>query len=401
MKAGNKVEDETTRKRMDRLLAQLIGENPLYGVILNLLCKNEDNSIPTAGVRAISSTNVELVYNKEFIDKLNDEAVIAVLKHEMFHVLFGHIYMKMSMCVNVAADIAINQHIYPTDKGKIRSVLPECMTHDHPMFKPPMPENLALEEYYALLKQKNMFKELVICGKNLKDILDKISKSHQGWGGKELEGIKAKITEAVKKAIRENSWGNMPGDVVERIKAAYNDEINWRSYIRMFTTSIISIKRKNSRRCWNKKFGDVFPGKQRQKAARILTALDVSGSMSSEDLKICAGSMDNLIDTMGVEVDFCQFDTQVSSYSKKYTKRDSVDIKGRGGTDPQCVFDMIKKKNMDYDGVIIFTDGQFGAINTNGMPRILWVFTPGTFNKDVPGAKTAFKRGMNDIGKDD
>ncbi len=431
---------ESPRKKVDRLLAAIITESPIYGIVLNMLYKMEDVSIPTAGVRATSTTQAELVYNPNFIGDMNDEQVKAVIKHELFHVLFGHIYYKCNPAVNIPADIVVNQFIYPGDIDKILTIFPHIIgvmdisknepvkidgitnkffdedvakklvkkiekenssyraTHNiisvyYNSYDPPLPKNLSLEEYWMLM-QKRGYIQKILCS-----IGELIIASHKGWGSKELEGIKAKITEEVKNAIKENRWGDLSGDVIERIKAAYNDDINWKSFIRMFTTSIISIKRFNSRRVWNKKFGDLFPGKKREKVANLLCCIDVSGSMSAEDIKYCVGSIDNLVDTMGIDVTFCQFDTMIKSLEKKYKKHNDVDIKGRGGTDPNCVFDMIRKQHLDYDGIIIFTDGQFGDTNCNNMPRLLWIFVRGSWNDKVPGAKVVFKRGATDYAK--
>ena len=109
---------------------------------------------------------------------------------------------------------------------------------------------------------------------------------------------------------------------------------------------------------------------------RLLVAVDVSGSMSNEDIRL-GFSLVNRFFKYGIEhIDALAFDTQVQgeALTLKRARREVV-VTGRGGTDFNAVMDYVDS-HPGYDGVIIFTDGIAPVPRPPRVQRIplLWVF---------------------------
>ncbi len=107
----------------------------------------------------------------------------------------------------------------------------------------------------------------------------------------------------------------------------------------------------------------------------LLVAVDVSGSISTKMLQKFY-SVINRFFKYGIEsIDTVQFDTVLREIVP--LKKASVEIKvvGRGGTDFQPVFDLMRTNKAHYDGVIIFTDGCAPDPEITGRrPKVLWIF---------------------------
>ena len=101
--------------------ARLLMSEPFFAALSRNITKRANSSIPTAGVRVNEETGqFEMIYNPEFFAKLPDDHVRGVLKHEFYHLIFGHVTGdrfhkatggKMTKIWNVATDLAINSHL--------------------------------------------------------------------------------------------------------------------------------------------------------------------------------------------------------------------------------------------------------------------------------------------------
>jgi predicted metal-dependent peptidase len=118
----------------------------------------------------------------------------------------------------------------------------------------------------------------------------------------------------------------------------------------------------------NQCYGFQYMGSRYDFTTRLLFAVDVSGSMSGQDLAL-GFSVINRFFTYGVEaIEVIQFDTEI--------KGDPVSLKrGRGGASCAPVMRFLDE-HRDYDGAIIFTDGYAPVPPRpkNRRTRVLWLF---------------------------
>ena len=115
-----------------------------YSFVISKMKLNITTKIPTAGAGFYNNT-YNLLVNPEFFATLPMEQRIGVLIHECQHVILQHIFRKGERdhkLFNIAADIAINQHIENIPEG---GMFPETFE---------FPEDLTAEHYYTLLKKE-------------------------------------------------------------------------------------------------------------------------------------------------------------------------------------------------------------------------------------------------------
>lgn len=173
-------------------------------------------------------------------------------------------------------------------------------------------------------------------------------------------------------------WGSLPGGMVELIQKAAEGKIDYRNALRAFRSSILSQKRHLTRMYPSRRFGFGQMGSRYEFTTRLLVAIDTSGSVGSDIL----GRYYRIITTFfkyGIqEIDVLMFDTEVLgvpvTLKDAQKGKQSIKVKGRGGTDLQAPIDYVAERT-NYDGVIIMTDGQapFPNVPPRIKSKLLWV----------------------------
>jgi predicted metal-dependent peptidase len=101
---------QSTRQEEDRLF---------YGSILLKTIIEQSTKVPTMGV-CVKNSELYLYYNPAFVEPLTMIELIAVLEHEVLHIIYEHMNVNKEVdrtIHNVACDIAINQMIQNLPKG--------------------------------------------------------------------------------------------------------------------------------------------------------------------------------------------------------------------------------------------------------------------------------------------
>ena len=78
--------------KLSRASKTLILDEPFYGLFMIGLNKKFRTDISTAGVSK-HGIGIQLTINPDFFIKLCDKHQIGLLKHELLHVSFGHLYL--------------------------------------------------------------------------------------------------------------------------------------------------------------------------------------------------------------------------------------------------------------------------------------------------------------------
>lgn len=173
---------------------------------------------------------------------------------------------------------------------------------------------------------------------------------------------------------RTTDWGTIPSDVIERIKASTHARINNHLIWQGFRSAILKSQRQLSRMRPNRRTGFLQMGNTRQFSTRLLVAVDVSGSISTETLEDFYSSINRLFRYGSVDIDICQFDAVIGSVHTMQQAKTEIEVQGRGGTSFQPVIDYIAN-HPEYDGLLILTDGQAPApvIPPHFHSHVLWV----------------------------
>jgi len=203
------------------------------------------------------------------------------------------------------------------------------------------------------------------CGEDWLDSMD----DHSGWEQipEELrEKVKGQITQAVERAVRKadaqaNGWGNIPANLREEIRKSVTRVVDWRNVLRNFVGSLERGNSTTSMKRINKRYPYIHPGKKRGYTAKLLIAVDQSGSVSDTMLSLFFGELASL--TKRVSVTVLPFDYTVAEKDmvewKKGTNPDIKRVRG-GGTDFEAPtrFANDPKNRGRWDGMLILTDGE-------------------------------------------
>lgn len=169
------------------------------------------------------------------------------------------------------------------------------------------------------------------------------------------------------------SWGSLPGNLVERLKASTRATINWHNVFSGFRASVLSSKRKLTRMRPNRRMGFDAMGSTRRFDTRLLVAVDTSGSVSSRALSYFYGVINRAFRYGFEQIDVVQFDCGLTTVTTLRRKMKEVAVVGRGGTSFQEPVDYAVEHG--YDGLVMLTDGYAPApvLPDNCHTKLLWV----------------------------
>jgi predicted metal-dependent peptidase len=402
--------DEVAAITIDWLVtgAQSTGE-PFYAHFFTGLVKKVTTRVDTLAV-AFHGGLVTLYINPYFWTEILNTPLYktGVLKHEILHIVFKHIFRgkdyKHKFIFNIAADLVVNQCIAPVQ-------LPEgaILLETFPELELPPQEHASIY-YDALMKLKDQYENCPdseeACQnkswQNLKSMLDQENenqKRHIFWD--DIEKLSSAEREILEANIRQNlentlqrtkitDYGNLPGvlrDYLDEFKNSLTPVMNWKRVLRLFANSSSRTRIKNTIRRPSKRYGST-PGIQVKRKQKVLVAIDTSGSISLDDLKAFFGEIYHIW-RQGAEICVVECDTVIQQIYF-YTGHPPEVVMGGGGT----AFDApIQYANKEYrpDALIYFTDA-YGAspIDFPTCPMLWLVSTTGDDVdniKDFPGRK--------------
>ena len=333
-------------------------------LIFNVYCthKLEPNSDMSCSFRT-GKRRIE--YNPELLKDKSTEEIEQGLKNEVTRILLKHPYQRVPQNPNRAAlktasDVTISESCYH-DKN-----LKDAQYYN-------FEGSLSYEEYYRKL--------YYICpdvdampdeGEGGASEYGAAAESAELWD--EDEEMTDKVNLQIQKAQKSNQWGSVSGSFQETITASLKIPMDYRRILSQFRASIISQRRKLTRMKPNRRYGFEFMGSQFEPKTHLLVAVDVSGSIGSDDL-VHFFSIINRFFTYGVEaVQVIAFDTQIKQEFELKKATRNIQITGRGGTDFQCAIDYYEQ-HPEYQGLIIFTDGYACVPKIRLRKQILWILT--------------------------
>ena len=178
---------------------------------------------------------------------------------------------------------------------------------------------------------------------------------------------------AIIEKAESGGWGTVNGRFKELIRATLVPRKNLHRLLSHFRTTILSERRYLTRMRPSRRYDFDQMGSRYRYTTRLLVAVDVSGSVSSEDLQRFLGQINRLFQ-QGIEhIDVLQFDHDIKMPLIPMRKAsNSLKIIGRGGTLFQPPIDYYMSHN-EYDGLIMMTDGWAPKpVISNSKRPILW-----------------------------
>ena len=331
------------QERYSHILEQwFIMEPPLFQV----LCIHE--LVPNTQMKCpLRSGRKKLEYNPEIVVEMSDEALEEALRAEAVRLLLKHPYERRpDGCSQQAMGLGSNLVIGDN--------------YSHPRFRIETPQEYGLKsgmsfEWYAREVEKQKSGD----GSGDSDDESPGGASSDDEKHRDLAELwdEDDMTVQVINGIisTTKSWGSIPGNMAELLTSSLKAKINWRNIFAGFRASIISSKRKLTRMRPNRRTGFDNMGSVRRFDTKLLVAVDVSGSISTESLQYFYGVINSAFRYGFESVDVIQFDHGVRAvHSLKKVIKD-IAILGRGGTSFQEPVDYAHENG--YDGLVMLTDG--------------------------------------------
>jgi predicted metal-dependent peptidase len=331
------------QERYSHILEQwFIMEPPLFQVLcVHELVANTQMKCP------LRSGRRKLEYNPEIVVEMSDDALEEALRAEAVRLLLKHPYERRpDGCSQQAMGLGSNLVIGDN--------------YSHPRFRIETPQEYGLKsgmsfEWYAREVERQQG------GSSSEDSDDDSSEGGPGKSEKhrdlaelwDEDDMTVQLINGIISSTK--SWGSIPGNLAEILTSSLKAKINWRNIFAGFRASIISSKRKLTRMRPNRRTGFDNMGSVRRFDTKLLVAVDVSGSISTESLQYFYGVINSAFRYGFESIDVVQFDHGVRAvHSLKKVVKD-VAILGRGGTSFQEPVDYAHENG--YDGLVMLTDG--------------------------------------------
>lgn len=374
----------------------------LYNINIAVMDKDKCPA-PTACVM-FKDFKINMFFNREFIDKLDDDELLGVILHETLHLALYHNVRNVDKNMklwNIACDLEVNSII---DSMKFK--LPEGGLMPQRDFK--LESRLSAENYYdAIYKeienQKKNGKGKGGGGFSIEGIgtLD----DHSQWSKTESESemVKQMVDTVVKPAIQKNEndinrssikdnitealrevsgkknrsarYGDQPGNYISKINVTGNGKVKWNYILNRLIRRTLSSNYIPSFKRTSRRYGELVKGKiKNHKIDSIVVAVDTSGSINRDLHERFMEEIILIRRMFKIEIRYIQCDTEVTQdiKLKRYTNVENIAIKGGGGTDFRPVFDYIKQKNYKPNAILYFTDGQ-GTYPEKSNIDTLWI----------------------------
>lgn len=372
---------------LEKDIFRLLLNEPFFAAVSRHCQKQATANVPTAGMRVLEDGRLEMVYNPDFFEKLSDNHRRGVIKHEFYHAIFEHCFLrspdgrKISMRWNFATDLAINSHL----EGELPDgcLMPKKFKYE---------SGLSAEAYYKLLEQDKQG-DGNCSGQHQKGENGEGNgnpcdgscgnfDSHDGWGEGELgdevkELAKERLREAMREGMKEaekssKGYGNMPADVKRQIARFVNGVVDWKAVLKQFIGQSQRSSRINTVKRINNRYPYIHAGKKTLRNAHIAISIDQSGSVSDELLSLFFAELENLSKLATFTV--IPFDTRVGEkliYTWKKGQKHQVERVMCGGTDFDAPTAYVNKHG-EFDGHIVLTDMQAPAPKPSKVRR-MWM----------------------------
>lgn len=390
---------------LDRHLVSFLQDAPFFAELSRHITKIPTEDMPTAAVSFDEKNDdIVLYWNPTFFASLTPREVRGVLIHEYYHLVFGHLYSRKRnppAIWNIATDLAINSIILDPNRDnshlKGDKILPDFALVPGRFPKHPdgrewnetekaslklsqiiseLPTMQASEWYFEKIYEKTKNDPELAASMSSLNSLD----DHSGWDQlpEELkEYVEGKIKSIVEKGVKvadaqANGWGNIPLTVADAIRKSVTNIINWRRVLRQFVGQLIRGGRTNTMKRINKRYPYIHPGTKRGYEAKLLIAVDQSGSVSDQMLAEFFGELSSL--TKKVSISVLPFDCVADERDIYEWRRGSNVPANRiraGGTDfnaPTVVANDPKNRRR-WDGMLILTDGMAPAPTATRIKR--------------------------------
>ena len=399
---------QTVDEKFSSALANISACVPYYLRFYSLFKRRavEDEEV-TLRVNMVDAVNPIIEYNTKFIDSINSATLAAILCVELNRILLKHCSTRKladpQLNYKASNIVCYDPSIIPLFKTAIESVrFGEDLPNDaNPRIRAELPpeydhdRDCQLEVLYEMLskKQKDQNGNGNGQGKGqgggnnpMRDAANRHFNNNspaqtEKWGENSI--AESTIAQRVN-TTDASQWGNMPGNLREKILAANRQVVDPRQALRDFIATAYSDNQLDTRMKYNRRnpeWSGILPGKRHDQQFHLGIFADASGSMGSDDIKLCIATVNDFI-KFEADVDFAWWDCSCEKPSAQLKPMYESNVTGGGGTNPQCIINLIHKERLHYDAIIVLTDCGFYWNRPKEYRDIFIIRTPTA--KDAP-----------------
>ena len=381
-------EQMTAEQRVQKAIIAIM-QNQKYVALAGILMIGErvitdDPSIPTA-----CTNGRDEMYNRDFVDKLNDAELRFLILHESYHKLYRHITTWKWIAdintneANVCMDFVINIKLVDDNKDGFATMTGElangCID--------PKYRDMDTAQVYHARKKNGEGQDTGISNSDgtPQDGTGNVPFDQHDWeGAKEMTPDQQKdLARDVDEAIRQGalvagktgSGGDR--DLIELLKP----QIDWRGVLREFVTTTCTGSDYSTWQRPNRRYvsaGVYMPSGISESIGELVVAIDTSGSIGQPELSRFLTEVKEICDTVHPDkVRLLYWDTEVCG-DEKYEMHELDDLvtstkpKGGGGTMIECVPEYITKEGVKPQACIVLTDGYLGGSWGKWSCPVLW-----------------------------
>jgi predicted metal-dependent peptidase len=374
--------DAAAREKLITARIGLLLKAPFFGnLATRLQLINADEWCGTA-----ATDGRKFYYNSEFVNNLPLKQLEFLFGHEVLHVVYDHMDRRGDReprLSNIAADYCVNADLL---EQRIGDKIPIGL-YDNKY------KGWSYEEVYDHLYENA---DKIDINKLLKQVLDehldgegddsdgdgegKDGNGRPRLSKEERQAIKDEVKEAMLAAAQAVGAGNLPAGVKRLVQDLTEPVINWRELIQQQIQSIIKDDftwMKPSRRGWH--MDAILPGTKPGEQIDVCIAIDMSGSIGTEDSKAFLSEIKGIMDSYDeYKITVWCFDTDI--YNMQVFNSDNMDSietyepMGGGGTDFMANWTYMIENNIEPKKFIVFTDGMpFGEWGIEEYCETVWI----------------------------
>ncbi len=325
-----------------------------------------------------------MYFNPFIFLPLTTEQMANSMRHEILHIVFQHLerardlrnhYSKLAL--NLAMDIVVNTYLTPMPDD---AATLDWVNLQYRLYMKPFG---TLEDYVEEIQKaldQRQKKTTIMDPDNTAttDILTKFDplRTHDIWN--ESDDIDAQLlgqfTEKYMDAASHGQIADYLENAIDTLRAK-NHTLPWNIYLKRLAGTVANGNKKTTARR-NRRQPERLDirGELRNYKAKIVIALDISGSISDDEFRQAMDEVFSIVRSYKTEITVVQCDDQIR---RMYKVRSAKDLqprpKGRGGTSFAPVIEYCNTHRTDL--LLYFTDGQGEEKlrTTPGGYKILWL----------------------------
>jgi predicted metal-dependent peptidase len=366
------------------------GSDSFFAYFLIQMKREIKHDLTEAAATTFNGSSFTLYFNPVIFLECSFLEMQALIKHEIYHIMSGH-HMRAkvlrescsSLAINLAMDISINQYIVnlPIWSNNIERVR---LSYDVDLKDEQTMEQYAASIQAAIDKLEKDKKQGVKAEQDFSDeeYIQRehdSSQAHELWyNDQQFDG--ELIKESTKKLAVNAAKGKLTDSVDELLRNMNRKaELTWKDYLRKLLGTLPSgYKKTITRRDRRQPDRLDLRGRLSRHIAEVVVAIDISGSITDNELEHIMGEVFALIKNYPSEVTIIECDSEIRrAYKVKGIKDVKKKVNTRGATKFSPVFDYMIKNNMKNHVLIYFTDG-LGEEELSVMPinkNTIWVLT--------------------------